>query len=825
MSPLVPVQPVPGQRRPGTRAEGSVPAGALRLVESLTITAAEAGGWLGSFIWGPDGDVTCSPATRSLLDVPPEALTDVLAGVLTPILCDGAGRGWDVYELETDVDGSDGVLRRVRVRAAHVPDAPGWLAGVLEPIGTHTADVADRYQLLLELSPDALIVHDAGTIVYANPAAVAFARAEDLDSLVGRPMLSFVAPESQPELLRRLAGLTEPGAVSEPSEAILLRLDGTTLFMEAVSVRTSWNGKPAFQVIMRDLTERRAAEAVVRQQASLVEHVSDAIVAVDTAGTLVTWNPAAERVFGHRAEDVRGRLIQEVLGDDLAAVECCNVAGPQRLESRLSRADGRVIDVEVAIDPIRDGSGACTGQVMICTDVTERRQIETERRVHEARLLHQSRHDVLTGLANRAMVLEHLTALLAEGADAAVLFLDLDRFKLINDSLGHAAGDEVLRIVARRLGAAVRGADLVGRLAGDEFVVLVGGNGRAPGGSGRGSDRPAELTSLVDRLFAALTEPLSVNGRQITVTASIGVSRFEGTGTAAADAEDLLRDADVAMYTAKQTGRSQAVWFDAQLRSQALHSLELEEDLRRAVADGSISVVYQPLVELASGRVTGTEALARWQHPTRGAMSPALFVPVAEETGLIGRMGISVLADACSQTAAWRADGFTSMRVAVNLSGRQLADPSLVPDVVATLAATGLPSAALSLEITESVLMTDPDAAARTLAALADIGVGLSVDDFGTGYSSLSYLRQFPVDTIKIDRSFVADITHDMADLAIVDSVIGLAHRLNLRTVAEGAETEEQVTVLRELGCHQVQGYWFSRPLLPEAIPGFTLSR
>jgi diguanylate cyclase (GGDEF)-like protein len=406
-----------------------------------------------------------------------------------------------------------------------------------------------------------------------------------------------------------------------------------------------------------------------------------------------------------------------------------------------------------------------------------------------------------------------------------VLFLDLDRFKLINDSLGHAAGDEVLRIVGRRLGAAVRSADLVGRLAGDEFVVLVGGSHRDGRDNSDHTGRPAELTALVDRLFAALAEPLSVNGRQITVTASIGVARFEGTDAAVADAEDLLRDADVAMYTAKQTGRSQAVWFDAQLRSQALHSLELEEDLRRAVSDGAISVVYQPLVELSTGRVTGTEALARWQHPTRGAMSPALFVPVAEETGLIGRMGISVLADACTQTAEWRAAGFASMRVAVNLSGRQLADPGLVPDVQRTLAATGLPSSALSLEITESVLMTDPDAAARTLAALADIGVGLSVDDFGTGYSSLSYLRQFPVDTIKIDRSFVADITHDMADLAIVDSVIGLAHRLNLRTVAEGAETEEQVTVLRELGCHQVQGYWFSRPLLPEAIPAYTLSR
>jgi diguanylate cyclase (GGDEF)-like protein len=413
------------------------------------------------------------------------------------------------------------------------------------------------------------------------------------------------------------------------------------------------------------------------------------------------------------------------------------------------------------------------------------------------------------------MVVEHLDELLAtprsDGGTVprlAVLFLDLDRFKLVNDSLGHAAGDEVLRIVSRRLATAVRGTDLVGRLAGDEFVVLV-----------QELAGDEDLHGLVDRLFAVLAEPLSVNGRRLTVTASIGIALLDQAERS--DAESLLRDADVAMYTAKQSGRSRAVTFDAQLRSQALNSLELEEDLRRAVLGEDISVAYQPLVDLGSGRATATEALARWTHPVRGPMSPALFIPVAEETGLIGRLGSSVLVDACFRTAAWRADGLRDLRVSVNLSGRQLADANLVPDVVTTLNEAGLPADALSLEITESVLMTDPEAAARTLTALADVGVGLSVDDFGTGYSSLSYLRQFPVDTIKIDRSFVADITHDVADLAIVDSVIGLAHRLHLRTVAEGAETKQQVDVLRELGCHQIQGYYFSRPLMPEDVPGF----
>jgi diguanylate cyclase (GGDEF)-like protein/PAS domain S-box-containing protein len=774
-------------------------------LRELVLDAADVPQW----VWGPEGPVRVSPSTAALLGLPEPELdrvAGVLADVLSPILAAATtGAPWDSYELEEDFPGPDGVVRRLRLRARRVPGHPGWTVGTLESVGTSTADVADRYRLLLELSPDALIVHEGGLVVYANPAAVRFARASDLADVIGKPILAFVAPESQPELLQRLATLTEPGSVSEPSEAILLRFDGTSLVMEATSVRTSWNGRPAFQVIMRDLSERRAAEAAMRQQASLVEHVSDAIVAMGADGQVTTWNPAARHIFGWTAEEALGSSISSLFGPTCAKALAA-ADGAVRIQTQLKRRSGELIDVELAVDDVIGPTGGSVGQVMICTDITDRRHRETEREVAEARLRHQSRHDVLTGLANRAMVLEHLSELLLRmecgpqptRATMAVLFLDLDRFKLVNDSLGHAAGDEVLRIVSRRLASAVRSNDLVGRLAGDEFVVLVD----------QLTD-PDELDRLVERLFSSLAEPLSVNGRRLTVTASIGIAMLEPDERT--DAEDLLRDADVAMYTAKQSGRSRAVRFDAQLRSRALHSLELEEDLRRAISAKEIGVAYQPLVELATGRVSATEALARWKHPTRGPMSPGLFIPMAEETGLIGRLGSSVLHDACARTAGWRATGAPDLRVSVNLSGQQLADPNLVPSVVSTLARFALPAHAVSLEITESVLMTDPDAAARTLTALADVGVGLSVDDFGTGYSSLSYLRQFPVDTIKIDRS----------DLAIVDSVIGLAHRLNLRTVAEGAETEAQVEVLRELGCAQIQGFYFSRPLDAEAVPDF----
>jgi diguanylate cyclase (GGDEF)-like protein/PAS domain S-box-containing protein len=776
---------------------------AAAALRELVLDTTEVAQW----VWGPDGLVRVSPQAAPLLGLPvgssgkaasARRLPDLLADLLQPVLAAiQAGAGWDGYELEQDVKGSDGVPRRLRTRARPVPGQRGWTVGTIEPVATPLADVEDRYRLLLELSPDALIVHEAGIIVYANPAAVRFARATDISNLLGHPIVDFVAPDSLPALLQRLAGLSEPGSVSEPSEATLLRLDGTKLVMEATSVRTTWDSRPAYQVIMRDLSERRAAEMAIRQQASLVEHVSDAIIAIDLFGTVTNWNGAAHRIFGWTAEEAIGRSIGRLLGPS-CAVAIGDAQGAVRLDTRLARLDG---------------SGTLTGQVMICTDITERRHLETERKVTEARLRHQSRHDGLTGLPNRSMVLEHLTELQLRGRGLAseaiaVLFLDLDRFKMVNDSLGHAAGDEVLRVVSRRLVAAVRSDDLVARLAGDEFVVLA-----------HDVRQPEEVDRLVAWLFDALSEPLSVNGRRLTVTASIGIVVVDPTERT--DAEDLLRDADVAMYAAKQSGRSRSVRFDATLRSRALNSLELEEDLRRAVLNGQIDVAYQPVVELATGRVTATEALARWTHPTRGPMSPGLFIPVAEETGLIGRIGSAVLDAACAQTAEWRNALGRDLRISVNLSGRQLADPQLVPGVKQTLEQYGMPADAVSLEITESVLMTDPDAAARTLKALADVGVGLSVDDFGTGYSSLSYLRQFPVDTIKIDRSFVADITHDASDLAIVDSVIGLAHRLSLRTIAEGAETSEQVDVLRELGCHQIQGFYFSRPLTPAQIPGY----
>jgi diguanylate cyclase (GGDEF)-like protein len=427
------------------------------------------------------------------------------------------------------------------------------------------------------------------------------------------------------------------------------------------------------------------------------------------------------------------------------------------------------------------------------------------------RLAHQAHHDLLTGLPSRALILDRLERSLRREQPAdrlAVLFLDLDRFKPINDSLGHEAGDEVLRTVADRLRDAVRPGDTVGRLAGDEFVVVC-------------DDLPHErdAVDIAARLVAAVSDPIvlrspPVAGREVNLGASVGVAFATGP---AASPDELLGDADVAMYHAKQRGRGGVEIFDERLRVKLERRVMIQDQLLRALHDDQFRVVYQPVADAASLVVTGFEALVRWEHPSAGTLSPAEFIPVAEETGLIVPLGARVLREACRQAAAWRAlpEG-AGLEVSVNLSARQLADADLVATVTAALGDSGLPAGALWLEITESTVMADGATAGRTLAELRALGVRLAIDDFGTGYSSLDHLRRFPIEQLKIDRSFIAGLGGDPEDEAIVGLIIGLAGTLRLGVVAEGVETAEQLAILRRLGCDAVQGFHVGRPLPPD---------
>ncbi len=558
----------------------------------------------------------------------------------------------------------------------------------------------------------------------------------------------------------------------------------------------------------REITERERAEMALRERESwfraLVQHSSDVVTVSGADGGIEWVSPSVERVLGHDPDLLQGASLLAFVhpADVAAAAEAMltAVAGPGRHEPialRVMHVAGSWRWLEVTTTNLLDDP-VVRGLVHNARDITERRELEEE-------LTRQAFSDSLTGLPNRALFQDRLRHALAAARrheqEVAVIFLDLDGFKVINDSLGHHAGDALLVAVAARLLRTVRPSDTVARFGGDEFAVLaVGENGLTT------------AAVMAERLLQALAEPVSVEGRDVFIMASAGVALSDGV---LAGPADLLRRADIALYRAKGAGKGRVTVFDGSMEAAVAGRLNLETDLRRALERNEFHLVYQPEVNVSAGTVAGVEALLRWQHPERGAVSPVEFVPLAEETGIIVSLGAWVLREACRQVAEWRrlghvADGFT---LSVNLSGRQLIQPDLVEVVSAVLAETEVPPAMLRLEITETVLMEDGPASTRTLERLKTLGVELAIDDFGTGYSSLAYLRRFPVDTVKVDRSFIAAVEDDPRVCAIVQTVTHLAHALGMRVTAEGIETQQQVRFVSEAGCDRGQGYYYYRPL------------
>lgn len=572
----------------------------------------------------------------------------------------------------------------------------------------------------------------------------------------------------------------------------------------------------AISMVARDLSDLRAAQAQVTDTETrlhaLIENASDLLVLIDPSGTVLYASPAVERVLGHAPGSLDGGDVLELVHPDdlegayeMAAAVLDSATDTRTSTLRIAHGDGSYRHLELTAKNLIDNP-AVSGIVLNATDITDRvavnQQLET-----------QAFYDDLTGLPNRALLIQRMHESLRRARErrllVGLLFLDLDRFNVVNESLGHVAGDELLSEVAARIEAVVRPGDVVARLGGDEFAVVI-------------SDmlRRGDAIVAARRLRKSLTQPIRIGSDTAVITTSIGIAIAEGGELP----EDLLRDADTALHRAKQKGRDIAVVFDDHLRDQAVRRLEVENKLRRAIENDDLVVHYQPVLSAVTGRLAGSEALVRIRNQDGSLVMPGSFIDVAEDSGLISKLGHQVLVKAIRQTAEWtkrNVPGQEPLSIAVNVSARQLTDPDYAESLKQELTAAGLAPEQLSLELTESALIDGSPTTERSLEQLRDLGVRIGLDDFGTGFSSLAYLKRFPISFLKIDRSFVDGLGTDENDSAIVRATIALAHGLNLRVVAEGVETPQQLEQLTSLNCDLVQGYLFSKPIDPDDFARF----
>ncbi|MHB8498037.1 MAG: sensor domain-containing protein [Acidimicrobiales bacterium] len=887
-----------------------------------------------------------------------EAARVLLAPILEPLR---RGTPPTEFDLRLAVQKPDGTIASVVVRASpmHIEHNPPDEDAARRHMGTTTyvgvvvdvtsrqqfqrelGELVNRYRLLTEVSPDVVFVHQNGRLVYGNRALARLVGArndEDYTRIVqqyqGSFLTEFMDPADIPEMIGRLGQLTEPGEFFEHGEVKIILPGGDVKEMEITSIRTTWGGEPAFQVIARDISERRAAEAANRYRASLVAHVSDAIIGIDADGSIESWNEAAQTIYGWTEDEVAGLSISAVV----TANRTDSASVLERGRRRHRRKDGSEVEVLVSIDPLIDDDTQPSGWVVVCTELTDARQAEagrraaeeryeavvaslsegivlfdehnsvsahneaakrilgerleagrgneifsgvsiaieanghplsldqfphvrtlatgepeddvvigvtdgpgqrqwlslssrllsgagqdgapmvvcsftdvTDRKAVEAQLHWLAYHDSLTGLGNRSLFNDELERELLVAAqkksNLAVLFIDLDRFKLVNDSFGHACGDEVLLALAQRFKSAVRAGDLVSRFSGDEFVVLC-----------RNVHDVNLAMTLASEYTRLLAEPVQLTtGRNVVVTSSVGIA-FVMRGRLAA--QDVLQQADTAMFQAKNKGRSRIEVFDESLRAKSVARLEIYDDLRHSIEHDELAVHYQPIASVHDNQIVAMEALVRWNHPSRGLLGPMEFIPFAEETDLIFSLGRWVLREACRTMARWRRElpGATDAYITVNLSAHQLGDPELLDSIKAALIDSRLPASALVMEVTESMLMSDTSTSIAVLGGIHEMGVGLAIDDFGTGYSSLAQLKRFPVKILKIDKSFVDGLGNFDNDEAIVTAIVQLSKALGLVVLAEGVETPVQLERAVALGCDLYQGYLLSRPTRAERV-------
>ncbi len=653
-----------------------------------------------------------------------------------------------------------------------------------------------------------------------------FARWPQVDAVPGAPAIAGLPPtwlSEQPiwitdlsadELRSQASGVWEPAAPGVVAPIRLRdRLTGALAFtactprvssVEAIDTLNALSPLVGFFCEHALAIDRlRASE---QRFASTLDLAAVGIAHVEDSGRFLYANPRLCQMLGYTEAELRRLTVKDISHPDDANVTDemreklhRGEIGSFKREKRYARKDGSQVWVSLAVAVRRDDAGHRMYDVSVVEDITARK-------VAEERVQYLATHDGLTGLPNRAMFAQ-LVVLASESAKRrdckiAVLFIDLDRFKVINDSLGHEAGDILLREMAARFRECLRGGDVVARLGGDEFVVLL-----------QDVSDPAHVGVVARHLLSSIMRPIEIQGQECRVTASIGICLHPEVGQ---DERSVIKNADLAMYAAKEKGKNTYQIYSAKLRTRSAGRLAIETHLHYALERNELSLHYQPKVRVDADTITGVEALLRWNNPVLGSVSPVRFIPVAEETGLIIPMGRWVLRTACKQSADWLRAGLPPVRTSVNLSMRQLQDEGLIGDIRSALKDAGLPADRLELELTESMIMHNTERAVRVLTDIKALGVKLAIDDFGTGYSSLAQLKRFPIDTLKVDRSFIREIQRDGEDRAITEAIIAMGKTLSLTIVAEGVETLEQKTFLRECACDEMQGYYFSTPVPPE---------
>lgn len=674
-----------------------------------------------------------------------------------------------------------------------------------------------RLRAIIENEPDCIkVVDENGLLVQMNPAGLSIIEADSMEQVVGLPIIDVIAPEFKDDFsklhLRVIAG------ESATLKFKIIGLKGRHRWLETHAVPMDDNGRLVHLAVTRDITAGQQADADLRIAAAAFES-QHGLVVTDANSVILRVNKSFTDTTGYTAEDVVGhtpRILKSGHHSESfyrAMWETIGRTGKWEGEIWDRRKNGEIYLKLLSISTVRDEHGNVSHYVGAHQDITQRKK--AEERIHELAF-----YDQLTGLPNRTLLIDRLKQAITTASRNAVfgalLFIDLDNFKTLNDTLGHDIGDHLLKQVAIRLKACVRDGDTVARLGGDEFVVVLAGLGCEE------VDAATNVEAVAAKILSTLNQPYQLGHNVHRSTASIGVTLFSRQ---AASIDDLMKQADLAMYRSKEAGRNVLRFFDPTMETAVLIRADMEKDLRGALANDHFVLHYQAQIE-GVDRITGAEVLIRWQHPIRGVVSPADFIPLAEETGLIVPIGQWVLETACTQLADWKSDpAFAHLSLSVNVSARQFLQLDFVESVKGVLARTGANPHRLKLELTESMLVSDVEDIIEKMVTIKALGVGFSLDDFGTGYSSLSYLKRLPLDQLKIDQSFIRDILVDPNDATIAKMVVALSVSLGLAVIAEGVETEEQRGFVSALGCHAYQGYLFSRPLPLNQFRNFLLTK